>query len=137
MRSKGCCIYRRTSRKMCWAALGIALVGMFSEFVAGGPTWLTPILTGMSGTIGTVAVAGFGIAIYRGWRERGARLDRGFTIHYLLSSWSDHAAPKGFLIDWLMPPDRASDVMFNLLGRYDYWVRCPSGPPHLSHAVPR
>jgi hypothetical protein len=21
-----------------------------------------------------------------------------------------------------MPPDRAADVLFNLLGRYDYWI---------------
>src|SRR5262245_24026699 len=32
------------------------------------------------------------------------------------------AAPKGFLIDLLLPPDRAEDALFNILGRYDYWV---------------
>jgi hypothetical protein len=31
-------------------------------------------------------------------------------------------APKGFLIDLLMPPDRAEDALFNILRRYDYWV---------------
>jgi hypothetical protein len=30
--------------------------------------------------------------------------------------------PRGFLIDWLLPPDRADDVLYNLLGRYPYWV---------------
>jgi len=31
-------------------------------------------------------------------------------------------APKGFLIDLLLPPDRAEDALFNLFGRYNYWV---------------
>jgi hypothetical protein len=31
-------------------------------------------------------------------------------------------APRGLLIDMLMPPDRAEDVLYNLLGRYDHWV---------------
>jgi len=31
-------------------------------------------------------------------------------------------APRGFLIDAFMPPDRAEDVNCNLLRRYDYWV---------------
>src|SRR5262249_46713454 len=30
--------------------------------------------------------------------------------------------PRGFLIDWLLPPDRADDVLNNLLGRYPYWI---------------
>jgi hypothetical protein len=31
-------------------------------------------------------------------------------------------APKGFLIDWLLPPDLAEEALFNILGRYPYWV---------------
>jgi hypothetical protein len=31
-------------------------------------------------------------------------------------------APRGLLIDMCMPPDRAEDVIYNLLGRYDHWV---------------
>jgi hypothetical protein len=34
----------------------------------------------------------------------------------------DRVAPKGFLVDLLMPPDRAEDALFNILDRYDYWV---------------
>ncbi|SRR6266700_6374971 len=30
--------------------------------------------------------------------------------------------PPGFLVDLLLPPDRAEDVLYNLLGRYPYWV---------------
>jgi hypothetical protein len=30
--------------------------------------------------------------------------------------------PKGFVIDLLLPPDRADDVLFNLLEQYGYWV---------------
>jgi hypothetical protein len=33
------------------------------------------------------------------------------------------APPKGFGVDLLLPPDRAEDVLFNLLGRYEYWVQ--------------
>jgi len=29
--------------------------------------------------------------------------------------------PKGFLIDLLMPPNRAEEALVNILGRYDYW----------------
>ena len=32
------------------------------------------------------------------------------------------AAPGGLLIDMLMPPDRAEDIVYNLLGRYYHWV---------------
>jgi hypothetical protein len=31
-------------------------------------------------------------------------------------------APRGLLIDMCMPPDRADDVIYNLLCRYDHWV---------------
>jgi hypothetical protein len=31
--------------------------------------------------------------------------------------------PKGFLLDLLLPPDRAEEALFNILGRYDYWVQ--------------
>jgi len=31
-------------------------------------------------------------------------------------------SPRGLLIDLFMPPDRAEDVIYNLLGRYDHWV---------------
>jgi hypothetical protein len=31
-------------------------------------------------------------------------------------------APRGLLIDLCMPPDRADDVIYNLLGRYEHWV---------------
>jgi hypothetical protein len=30
--------------------------------------------------------------------------------------------PRGFLIDLFLPPDRADDVLYNLLDRYPYWV---------------
>jgi hypothetical protein len=30
--------------------------------------------------------------------------------------------PSGLLVDLLLPPDRAEDVVNNLLGRYPYWV---------------
>ena len=30
--------------------------------------------------------------------------------------------PKGFLIDWLLPPELAEEALFNILGRYPYWV---------------
>jgi hypothetical protein len=33
-----------------------------------------------------------------------------------------HARPKGLLIDLLVPYDRADDILFNLLGRYDHWA---------------
>src|SRR5437879_3778911 len=33
-----------------------------------------------------------------------------------------HHAPRGLLVDLFMPPDRAEDVLYNLLGRYDHWV---------------
>jgi hypothetical protein len=29
--------------------------------------------------------------------------------------------PKGFVVDWLLPPDRAEEVLVNILGRYPYW----------------
>jgi hypothetical protein len=29
---------------------------------------------------------------------------------------------RGLLVDLFMPPDRADDVLYNLLGRYDYWI---------------
>lgn len=32
------------------------------------------------------------------------------------------SAPRGFLIDLLMPPDRAEDALYNILARYEYWV---------------
>jgi hypothetical protein len=44
------------------------------------------------------------------------------TILKIARSNAFHPTPKGFLIDLLLPPDRADDVLFNLLGRYDYWV---------------
>jgi hypothetical protein len=31
-------------------------------------------------------------------------------------------APRGLLIDLCLPPDRADDVIYNLLSRYDHWV---------------
>lgn len=31
--------------------------------------------------------------------------------------------PKGLLIDALVPPERAEDALYNILGRYDYWVK--------------
>jgi hypothetical protein len=39
--------------------------------------------------------------------------------------WSrgPQAAPKGFLVGRLVPPERAEDVLFNLLGRYDHWLQ--------------
>ncbi len=41
-----------------------------------------------------------------------------------ISSTSDRqAAPRGLLIDMCMPPDRAEDVLYNLLGRYDHWLQ--------------
>jgi len=30
--------------------------------------------------------------------------------------------PRGFLVDWLLPPDRAEEVLVNFLERYPYWV---------------
>jgi hypothetical protein len=30
--------------------------------------------------------------------------------------------PKGLLIDLFMPPDRAGDALYNILGRYPYWM---------------
>jgi curved DNA-binding protein CbpA len=38
-------------------------------------------------------------------------------------SQSSQTPPRGFWVDLLLPPDRADDVLFNLLGRYDYWVQ--------------
>jgi hypothetical protein len=31
-------------------------------------------------------------------------------------------APCGLLVDLFMPPDRADDALYNLLGRYPHWV---------------
>jgi len=31
-------------------------------------------------------------------------------------------APSGLLLDLLLPPDRAEDMTYNLLGRYPHWV---------------
>jgi hypothetical protein len=50
------------------------------------------------------------IGLVRGIRQRGPR-SRGLD-----------EAPKGFLIDLLLPPGRAEDALVNILGRYDYWV---------------
>jgi hypothetical protein len=38
------------------------------------------------------------------------------------ASRSTAKCPSGLLVDLLMPPDRAEDILYNLLGRYDYWV---------------
>jgi hypothetical protein len=35
---------------------------------------------------------------------------------------AERRRPKGFVLDLLMPADRAEDALFNILGRYDYWV---------------
>jgi len=42
-----------------------------------------------------------------------------FTICLKLERAS---TPRGLLVDLLMPPDRADDVLYNLLARYDHWV---------------
>jgi hypothetical protein len=34
---------------------------------------------------------------------------------------SSAASPPGLLIDLLMPPDRAEDVLYNIQGRFGYW----------------
>jgi hypothetical protein len=39
------------------------------------------------------------------------------------TSRSGNTAPKGFLVDLLMPPDRADDALLNILGGYDRWVK--------------
>jgi hypothetical protein len=35
---------------------------------------------------------------------------------------AQYTPPKGLLVDLLMSPDRAEDVLYNLQGRYEYWV---------------
>lgn len=52
---------------------------------------------------------------------------RSFIGHSLRSIFAavvqrDANAPRGLLIDLFMPPDRAEDVVYNLLARYEYWV---------------
>lgn len=48
------------------------------------------------------------------------------VFRFILSLWMKGGRglrrPKGFIVDLLMPPDRAEDALFNILGRYDYWV---------------
>jgi hypothetical protein len=38
------------------------------------------------------------------------------------ATFASPLAPRGLLVDMCMPPDRAEDVLYNLLGRYDHWV---------------
>jgi hypothetical protein len=32
------------------------------------------------------------------------------------------SVPRGLIVDLLLPPDRAEDVLYNLLARYEYWL---------------
>jgi hypothetical protein len=68
-----------------------------------------------------VGVAGYKMAKFA-WLRR--HRDAEILTEWLRSSgrFVSQLAPRGLLVDMLMPPDRAEDVLHNLLGRYDYWV---------------
>jgi hypothetical protein len=44
------------------------------------------------------------------------------SVGTLVEERRERHAPRGLLVDLFMPPDRAEDALYNLLGRYDYWV---------------
>jgi hypothetical protein len=68
---------------------------------------LASLATGLA--IATMVLAAG--TLYFHWKEQ-----RGHTLV------RQKAAPKGLLIDLLIPPDRADDMLNNLLGAYDRWV---------------
>src|SRR5262245_57837763 len=67
------------------------------------------ILVGMAASLVSAILSMAGQMLLERRRVRLANLDRAHT-------------PRGFLVDLLLPPDRAEDVLYNLLGRYPYWI---------------
>jgi hypothetical protein len=54
--------------------------------------------------------------------ERSVRMLADLKFNITVSVDASRSAPKGFLIDLLMPPERAEDALVNILRRYDVWV---------------
>jgi hypothetical protein len=73
---------------------------------------------------GLVLSGAFGIVVATRLPKSALDYFRAALASAFVRRWAaqENIAPKGLLIDLLMPPDRAEEALFNILGRNDYWV---------------
>jgi len=86
-------------RILIWQFIGVLLALVLMD--ASVPNWLS---TAVAAALPIVAI-----------------LNRGRKAQSWLGGLT--APPRGFWTDLLLPPERADDILYNLLGRCDYWVQ--------------